>query len=312
MNSIGGHTLGLVGYHMNPATCGVARFNRALAASIGVEIVSLSAWLKRNEKSGFILSIKPSELDSGDSESLLRALVSRTFRSSAVILHEYLGSELDLQLAMHVKNCIAVDDVIADSARSVNLLVKTGFAPGMGRFEVKRPADVTLISMGMAHKINSAGYEKLSKIIRNDSRRFQLRLAAAVHEGYNVAEAFELVPKVVGHCWGGELFFLGFISDEVMSQELAQSHAAVLFGQNGARQSSSSILGAMVHGTPVITALDSNSSSWMKHGETVFDVNELVNFPTTEELVYVSKNAQAHVQGMTFHKLAQAIGFSNR
>lgn len=312
MSTITRRTFGVVGYHTNPATCGVARFNKGLAESLDIEVVPLSTWLCLKEKSEYILSIKPTELNHEDLDILLRALVNKTFQSSAVILHEYMGSQLDVQLAKHAENCIAVDDVIASSARSVNPLVKTGFAPGMEQIKVGPTTDVTLVSMGMAHKINLTGYKKLSQVIQDDCRRFQLRLAAAVHEGYDVAEAFESIPKEVGRSWEGELFFLGFISDKLMSQELNLSQAAVLFGQYGARQSSSSILGAMVHGTPVITALDSNSSSWMKHGETLFDVNKLTKFPTTQELEYVSKNALAQVQGMTFRNFGQAIGFSNR
>lgn len=298
---------GVVSYHMYPATCGVARFNQSLAGALRVPVISLDSWLDLEDKSSFVLSVKPTELDRARCQLLVNALSDKKTRSFAVILHEFQGTELDEVLAGHSTKCIAVDNLIADRARQHNLSIVIGFAPGvLPRIRTPR-VDVNLFSMGMAHKINVDGYRRLNHLVQCDKRTFGLKLAAAVHEGFDVGEAFESVPREFSSCWEGGFVFLGFISDELLSTELLESNAAVLFGQYGARQSSSSILTAMEHGVPVVSVLDSNSSSWMKHGETIFDVNQLSQFPSQDELQHVASNAKKCVHEFNFGKLVNLL-----
>lgn len=299
---------GIVSYHVYSATCGVARFNQSLAAAFNAPIISLDCWLELEDKSCFVLSIKPTELDVTTIDLFLSALTDRRTRSFAVILHEFHGSVLDEALAGHSTKCLAVDNLIAERAKKHNSGIVTGFAPGVKpRIDIPQ-VDVNLFSMGMAHKINVEGYRRLDQLVQSDDRIFGLRLAAAVHEGFDVGEAFESVPRDFSSCWKGEFFFLGFISDEMLSIQLAESNAAVLFGQYGARQSSSSILTAMEHGVPVISVLDSNSSSWMKHGETIFDVKQLMQFPSQDELNFVAGNAKTCVRDLSFSNLVSRLG----
>lgn len=298
---------GIVTYHTYAATCGVARFNRSLATAFNVPMMTLDRWLELEDKSSYVLSIKPTELDLGAGIRLLDALSDRTTRSFAVILHEFHGRELDKALAGHSTKCLAVDNLIAERARKHNSGIETGFAPGVIPSIGFPQVDVRLFSMGMAHKINIEGYRRLAQIVQSDNRNFGLKLAAAVHEGFDVGEAFESVPHEFSSCWDGDFFFLGFISDEMLSFQLSESDVAVLFGQYGARQSSSSILTAMEHEVPVISILDSDSSSWMKHGETIFDVNQLTRFPSQNELNYVASNAKSYVRNLTFSDLINRL-----
>lgn len=296
---------GVVSFHKYRATCGVARFNASLASQLEVPFVDLETWLSLGERSDFVLSVKPTELDEPTKVKLLKTLDQRPLDLGAVVFHEFFDSDIDRSLAIYGRQCVAVDHVISDKARRHCPHVQVGFAPGLAPFTDFIQPEVQLFSMGMAHKINLAGYERLSKLIGSDSRSFVLRVAAAVHQGFDVGEAFESVPRDIGSCWRDRFLFLGFLSDELMSVELSHSDVAVLFGQYGARQSSSSILTAMHHGVPVISVLDGSSSPWMKHGETIFDISKMERFPSQEELTEVAFNARSFVENLSFANLAE-------
>jgi hypothetical protein len=65
----------------------------------------------------------------------------------------------------------------------------------------------------------------------------------------------------------------------------------------------------MAHGAAVVTALDSNSPSWMVHGQNIIDVRQLKQFPSREELNQIGKNAKEAVESFTFENLAKDFLF---
>jgi len=73
------------------------------------------------------------------------------------------------------------------------------------------------------------------------------------------------------------------------------------------RENNTTVLSAMAHGCAVITNLDEYSPPWMKHGESVFDVNQLSNFPSTAELSAVRLGAKKAVGPYTFEQLSQLL-----
>ena len=75
------------------------------------------------------------------------------------------------------------------------------------------------------------------------------------------------------------------------------------FFPNGARENNNSVLSAMWLGTPVITNLDSWSPSWLKHGETVFDINRLEEFPSKGKLKEVGEFGRSATEHLTYQSL---------
>ena len=65
----------VVTFHSNPYTCGVARFNIALAQSLQVPLITLKDFLS-HPISGSLLSIKCEEIGEENSQELSRLLVS--------------------------------------------------------------------------------------------------------------------------------------------------------------------------------------------------------------------------------------------
>jgi hypothetical protein len=80
------------------------------------------------------------------------------------------------------------------------------------------------------------------------------------------------------------------------------------FFPNGARENNNSVLSAMYLGTPVITNLDKWSPSWLKHGETVFDINRLEEFPSTEILNEVGERGRIATKDLTYRSLTSLFG----
>jgi hypothetical protein len=56
-------------------------------------------------------------------------------------------------------------------------------------------------------------------------------------------------------------------------------------------------------GTPVITNLDSWSPSWLRHGETVFDIGRLEEFPSKEKLKEVGEFGRSATKHLTYQSL---------
>jgi hypothetical protein len=75
----------VVTFHTNPYTCGVARFNIALAESLEVPLVTLTDFLN-DPISGALLSIKCEEIGMENAGELAHVLVSAT-KKFDVYLH---------------------------------------------------------------------------------------------------------------------------------------------------------------------------------------------------------------------------------
>ena len=87
--AFGGDVDGVVGYHLNPLTCGVAKFNVMLARHLEVQIFGLFdnrvAALRRP-----LLSVKLSEFAEADAEALASLVETAPWRDHfALFLHEW-------------------------------------------------------------------------------------------------------------------------------------------------------------------------------------------------------------------------------
>jgi hypothetical protein len=283
----------------------VARFNGALSKALQIPMIDIDTWVSNADyESKYLFSVKPSEFDQHVSDMVSDSL-SKLNGKHWVFFHEFNQTDIEIKLAEISEKAIAVDRVIGSAASKFFKDVGLGFAPGLNIANPEEECDVVLLTMGMAHKINQAGYTILDEIVKMDLRSFQLRVTVAVHEGFDIGETFVNVPEQVDANWSSELVFLGFLSDQAMSSELRKCDAVVIFPQLGARVSNSSIIGAMAHGAAVVTALDSNSPSWMVHGQNIIDVRQLKQFPSREELNQIGKNAKEAVQSFTFENLAK-------
>ena len=296
---------GLVSYHTNPYTCGVARFNQALSVALKIPIVAMSN-LSLRTADVLLLSLKFEEISHESAEQLLSNLQA----SDAVFdlfLHGIIDSEIEQVFVTTARQVFVASNEYADQIRSRRTDVVSYFAPGASDLSKNVDADLTLLTFGMAHKIRSAGYKKLGQLLSNDDRTVQLEISTELHDGTSFSEDFFSVGSEISQVFDGNVSFLGFLADEEVSRRLHAAHALVAFFPSGARENNTTVLSAMAHRCPVITNLDSYSPSWMKHDESVFDIDQLSNFPSRDSLLRVGEAGQRAVAPYSFEVLASLL-----
>ena len=295
----------IVTFHTNPYTCGVARFNIALAESLNVPLVTLSDFLSK-PISGALLSIKCEEIGEENSRELSRFLVSSSEKFD-VYLHGLDDSEAEQIVIAQAARIFTATMEIADAIRNSRNDVQSTFAPGANPSPVMKQVDCTLLTFGMAHKIRVAGYRKLGEILHGDSRTFRIEISTALHEGTTFSEDFFTVGKEIREVFDGNVSFLGFLADEEVSNRMRAADALVAFFPHGVRENNTTVLSAMSHGCAVITNIDKYSPSWMAHNHSIFDINLLDGFPSINDLERVGSNAIEAVNNFTFSELAKLI-----
>jgi len=295
----------IASFHINPLTCGVARFNTSLAAELGVKVVTL-AIAKEFSENKILLSIKLQEIDEMGKEVLTSMLANNKFRFD-VFLHASDFSPLEDQILQKAEKVFAASSEIGVELSNRRADVISLFAPGAAVSSSSENTEINLLTFGMAHKISVAGYHLLGHLLTLSARSFRLEVSSALHEGTSFDENFFLVSSEISQAFGGRVRFLGFLADEEVSRRLLTTSALVAFFPRGVRENNTTVLSAMAHGCAVISNLDSSSPSWMEHGQTIFDINQLKSFPDESLIRRVGENAKKTVAEFNFAVLSQII-----
>ena len=240
----------IVGYHLNPWTCGVAKFNAQLAERLRVPVVSAagpaSLWGDRP-----FLSLKWSEMDA---EIQHRLQVCGPL--PAVLWHGEPGRLPNV--AQHLR---------ADVLGAPSLL-------GIGA----DPDHWRLFTFGMAHKLLVEPYREIDRMMRVLGLSYTLEVSVALHEGTRLDETamhFDALYDVTQ----GRVKVLGCLSDEALAERLRAAHVVCAFFPDGARANNTSVNAAMALGRPVLTNLDAQPPAYMRHGETVMDLAQTRVWP---------------------------------
>jgi len=295
----------IVSFHINPYTCGVARFNVSLAKVLNIPLITLESFLAK-PISGALLSIKCEEIG-GINTRRLSDLIKSTSENVDVYLHGLDGSEAENVIIENARRIFTATKEMADLLSERRSDVVKTFAPGAVPSPVNEEVDCTLLTFGMAHKIRADGYRKLGELLKLDSRSFRLEISTALHEGTTFSEDFFTVGNEIRDVFRGNVSFLGFLADEEVSNRMRAAGALGAFFPHGVRENNTTVLSAMSHGCAVITNVDKYSPSWMVHGSSVFDIDKMTNFPTDRELEEVGINAKQAVAPYSFLQLSKII-----
>lgn len=295
----------VVSYHTNPYTCGVARFNQSLARTLGVDLISVVDFIKR--PAGLpLLSLKFEEIPDQVAQELLQHILQANSKFD-LFLHGVLESEPRLELVALAGKVFVGSVDHADALRPTRPDIIALFAPGAPFIGDKKSFDLTLLTFGMAHKIRADGYRKLGEIMASDPRSVQLEISTALHEGTSFSDDFFSVNADISEVFKGSVIFLGFLADGEVSRRLRDADALIAFFPEGVRENNTTVLSAMAHGCAVITNTDHYSPVWMKHGESIFDIDRLTTFPMPDELAKVRRGAIKAVEPYTMEKFAELL-----
>jgi hypothetical protein len=291
----------VVSYHLNAHTCGVARFNRDLAQTLGIPLVGIRDAFWRSARHPLV-SIKKSEIADEDGEWLLGS-INEPF---SLILHSFEHSPFELSLLVRASRILALNEEIGEFVKVIRPDVRVGFAPGLAVLgtEYER-TDISLITFGMAHKIQPARYAKAGQLLERSGKTFRLEISSALHEGTQFDDSFFDVHEEIAASFGGNVSFLGFLADAEVSRRLNSADVMLAFFPSGVRENNSSVMGAMNHGLAVVTNLDDHSPRVFEHGKTVLDIDRLDEFPSVETLKAIGRAGREVVRHYSFAQLAE-------
>ena len=293
----------VITYHHNIHTCGVARFNRYLADHLKIPMLSFTELA--NDTYNFpLISIKESEMLHEDVLEFY-SIIERTKIRYSVVFHSFEGSETEIKFLKGAEEVMALNAQMAAEILPFRADVLTGFtvATPLPNISISTSFEIKMITFGMAHKIQSSGYIKVADLLNDSGRTSVLEISSALHEGTEFDDRFFNVGEEISEIFDGRVEFLGFLADHEVARRVKAADVMLAFFPNGARENNNSVLSAMWLGTPVITNLDSWSPSWLKHGETVFDINRLEEFPSKGKLKEVGEFGRSATEHLTYQSL---------
>jgi hypothetical protein len=295
----------IVSFHTNPYTCGVARFNRSLADEMKVPMISVDSFAS-SPIGNSLISIKFDEMSPAAVKLLTKELIENDLDFN-LLLHDLDGSDEELLFCSNAKKLFTAKKELQERICELRPDAVATFAPGAPAIDTQGGFDLTLITFGMAHKIRADGYKKLGDLLDKDSRKIQLEISTALHEGTSFSEEFFSINSEISAVFKGNVNFLGFLADSEVSRRINSASALIAFFPFGVRENNTTVLSAMAHGCAVITNLDTKSPPWMEHGVSVFNIDEMESFPSEIELKSVGMNAKEAVRPYSFKSLVEIL-----
>ena len=282
-----GHNIDCVlGYHLNPLTCGVAKFNSILALRLGNPVIGLFD-PKALDFRQPLISLKVSEFTPEDI-SRLDELLDRGMRHQGlrVFFHDFSHTDIEHRLARQAAVVYSGNSEVAEAIREVRAdLVELWCPPMLTDTQRFGKAKLSVFSFGMAHKIRADYYGKLRQLLDDTGTSYCLYLSTALHENTSFDGSFMSAFQELSGIFGHNVYFMGFLSDTAVYNYLADATFFTAFFERGVRSNNSSVNAAMQTGSVVITNLDQHSPSSFLHLDNVLDINQLDTLPTDHEVL---------------------------
>lgn len=235
----------VLSYHMNPQTCGVAKFNQALADRLGVPMRSVYELV-----SGIpLISIKTSEYHEWVEQMAF-------YPRFDLLLHD--APRQGREFLQNPRRIIAANGLIADDLRGCRPDVITAFCPSTVDGNPDR-GGYRVLTFGMAHKLVLPHFKKLKRELERDHPDYTLSLSTAVHEGSPWDEALTQSTEAMRAIFGTRLRVLGYLADDALAKEIQDCDAVAAFFQPALRANNTSAWAALSAGKFLYTNLDEHS-----------------------------------------------------
>lgn len=284
----------VVTHHRDSFRSGVGRFNEVLAARLGVPLVGIDKLLVAG-CSKPLLSFKVSEL-APEEVSTLSALVQKPSLHWELFLHVYEGLELEAALVAGADRVHCGNHEIFEQVTPINGSAQILWSPGLILDErLFAPAEISVFSFGMAHKIRTDLFVRLRELLDGSGRTYAVYVSAANHETTRMRDA-HLIFDEMHEIFPETLFFLGNLSDVAVFNYLRSSTFFASFFLGGVRANNGSVAAAMEKGAVVVTNLDEHSPPEYVHMDNVVDIERCAELPL-DPLVLRQLSARAMETG---------------
>ncbi len=299
----------VVGYHLNPHTCGIAKFNLVLARQLQVPIHGLADPAVRDHPR-ILLSIKTEEFSEAALHLLTRFLDElKPQQELQLFLHAYADTPLERRFLERAERVYCGNSELAGRLRPHHRQVVEAWCPGSfletQRFE---PSELTVLTFGMAHKVRASHFEKLQTLLEATGKSYSLFVSTALHEGTTFEGSFAKAFAQIQEIFRGQAYFLGYLSDAGVYNYLLDTTYFAAFFEKGVRENNTSVNSAMECGAVVITNLDDLSPATYRGGRNLIDIATCEQLPTkTEELQEISAGARQSADEFGWKRLVDRL-----
>ena len=271
----------IAGYHLNPWTCGIAKFNTILSRHLAVPVVGIRA-VELGDFGRPLLSVKLNEFTDADAADL--DLWSSSHRGRfELFLHAFDGTPVEHRLVAAASRVYCGNRELYEQLRGARPDIQELFCPGTilspQRFQ---RTELSVFTFGMAHKIRVPLYRRLRDLLDATGKTYSVYVSTALHENTSFDDSFIVRFEELQAIFNGQIYFMGYLSDTAVYNHLMDCTFLAAFFEKGLRANNTSVNAAMECGCAVITNLDEHSPAGLAHMKNVIDVNRCDRLPDAD------------------------------
>jgi hypothetical protein len=287
----------IAGYHLNPWTCGIAKFNAILARHLTLPVVGIgSPDLDAYRRP--LLSLKLSEFTPEDTQAL-QAWIDTHEGRYELFLHAFDGSDVERALLAKAARVYCGNRELSHQLAPARADVVELFCPGTllnpQRFQ---RTELSVFTFGMAHKIRVPLYRRLRELLEATGKSYSVYVSTALHENTSFDGSFVVRFEELQALFGTHVYFMGYLSDTAVFNHLVECTYLAAFFEKGLRANNTTVNAAMECGCAVITNLDEHSPTGLVHMKNVIDINQCERLPAAAEAEQIGRAARdiAHAE----------------
>ena len=281
----------VAGYHLNPWTCGIAKFNAILARHLELPVVAIADLFDGTPRHP-LLSLKLSEFLPEHARRLDEWARERAGQYE-LFLHAVDGTAAERRLIQQAVKVFCGNRELFEALRPLRPDIVELFCPGTILSPQRvHPTDLQIFTFGMAHKVRVPYYRKLRDLLDRTDHSYKVFVSTALHEGTNFDESFVVRFEELQTLFNGRVYFMGYLSDTAVYNHLLDATFLAAFFEKGLRANNTTVNAAMECGCAVVTNLDGFSPRGYEHMETVIDIEQCDRLPGLEEIARIGQAAR--------------------
>ncbi len=281
----------IAGYHLNPWTCGIAKFNTILARHLELPVVGIGP-LDLTAYQRPLLSLKMSEFTPDDARAL-GAWVADHAGGYELFLHAFDGTPIERTLMASAARVYCGNRELKHELAPARPDIVELFCPGTllnpQRFQ---RTELSVFTFGMAHKIRVPLYRRLRDLLDATGLSYSVYVSTALHENTSFDGSFVVRFEELQAIFNGQVYFMGYLSDTAVYNHLVDCTFLAAFFEKGLRANNTTVNAAMECGCAVITNLDDYSPRGLVHMKNVIDINRVERLPGLEQAEQIGRAAR--------------------
>jgi hypothetical protein len=282
----------IAGYHLNPWTCGIAKFNAILAKYLDVEVVGIRA-VELGAYERPLLSVKISEFSDRDAADLDLWTSAHRGRFE-LFLHAFDRTAIECRMVAAAARVYVGNAELNRDLAQLRPDVQELFCPG--RFSTRsgscRPRSRCSPS-GWRTRSGSRCNRRLHQLLEATGKTYSMYVSTALHENTSFDGSFVVTFEELQSIFNGQVYFMGYLSDTAVFNHLLDSTYLAAFFEKGLRANNTTVNAAMECGSTVITNLDEHSPAGLTHMQNVIDINRCDRLPLAEESARIGLSARS-------------------